>query len=306
VWKTNFGVLIISIVALPAFAGPVSDAAKKGDVVELERLLDAGGDVNESDSFAPPLHLAAMNGHVGAIQLLAARGADLDATSSLGTPLHAAVQFGKVEAIRELLSVGADPDARDDDSYTPLIRAASRSSVPVVEALIAGGADVDAIAIGKDHNGKKGALIALHEANLQGLDEIASALRAGGAGPIAPKIPLDLASLGDPERGRDIAYRKCQVCHTISEDDTPNGPHPYYGSVIPTLVGIIGRPVASIPDFEYSEELISYGGFWTPERIYEFALTPMLTVPGTRMDWSPDRTPEMIADIVAYLVSEAE
>jgi cytochrome c2 len=304
--KTSLGALIVSIFTLPALAGPVSDAAKKGDVAELERLLDAGGDVNETDSFAPPLHLAAMIGHVGAVQLLAARGANLNATSSLGTPLHAAVQFGKVEAIRALLSVGADPDARDNDGYTPLIRAASRPSVQVVEALIAGGADVDAIAIGKSNQGEKGPLIALHEANLQGLDETASALRAGGAGPITPEIPSDLASLGDPERGRELAYSKCNICHTISADDVPNGPHPYYNSVLPTLVGIIGRPVASISEFEYSEELISYGGIWTPERIYEFALTPMLTVPGTRMDWAPDRTPEMIADIVAYLVSEAE
>lgn len=306
-WKTNLVVLIVVIFMLPALAGPVSDAAKKGDLAELERLLDAGEDVNESDSFAPPLHLAAMFGHVGAIQLLAARGANLNATSSLGTPLHAAVQFGKVEAIKTLLSVGADPDARDDVGYTPLIRAASRPSVPIVEALIAGGADVDAIANGVSNiQGEKGPLIALHEANLHGLDEIATALIAGGAGPITPDIPADLLSLGDPVRGRDLAFSQCQVCHTISDDDTPKGIHPYYNSIIPTLVGIIGRPVASNAEFEYSEALISYGGTWTPERIYEYALTPMLTVPGTRMDWAPDRTPEMIADIVAYLVSEAE
>lgn len=305
-WKTNFGVLIISVLTFPALAGPVSDAAKIGDVAELERLLDAGGDSNEADSFAPPIHLAAMFGHVDVVRLLAARGANLDATSSLGTPLHAAVQFGKVESIRALLSLGADPDGRDNVGYTPLIRAASKPSVPIVEALIAGGADVDAIVVGVSNQGKMGLLIALHEANLQGLDEIAAALLAGGAGPIAPKIPSDLASLGDPVSGRELAYSKCQICHTISGDDPPNGPHPYYNSVVPTLVGIIGRPVASIPEFEYSEELISYGGTWTPERIYEFALTPMLTVPGTRMDWAPDRTPQMIADIVAYLVSEAE
>lgn len=57
---------------------------------------------------------------------------------------------------------------------------------------------------------------------------------------------------------------------------------------------------------EYSEALIAHGGTWTPERFYAFALSPMLTVPGTLMNWAPDRTPEMIADITAYFVSEAE
>ena len=301
------GVLIGMLNNAPANAGPVADAAKTGNVTELERLLDAGEDPNEADAMLPPLHLAAMNGHVEAVQLLLVRGADPETPSSLGTPLHAAAKFGRAESVKALLSGGVDPDLRDDDGYTSLIRAASRPNVPVVEALIEGGADVDAIAIGKSNlNTISGPLIALHEANLAGLDEVSSVLRAGGAGPILPEVPDNLASLGNPERGRELAYSECKICHTISASDVPNGPHPYYQSVVPTLVGIMGRPVASLPDFDYSEELIDYGGIWTPERIYQFALTPMLTVPGTRMDWSPDRTPEMIADIVTFLISEAE
>jgi cytochrome c2 len=305
--KLLVGVLIGLLNHAPVIAVPVADAAKKGNVAEIERLLDAGGDPNEPDTMLPPLHLAAMSGHVEAVQLLLIRGADPEASSSLGTPLHAAVKFSREETVKALLSGGVDPDGRDDDGYTPLIRAASRPNVPVVEALIDGGADVHAIAIGKGNlNTITGPLIALHEANLAGLDEVSSALRAGGAGPIMPEVPTELASLGNPERGREFAYSDCKICHTISANDVPNGPHPYYQSVVPTLVGIMGRPVASLPDFDYSEELIDFGGIWTPERFYQFALTSMLTMPGTRMDWSPDRRPEMIADIIAYFNSEAE
>ena len=299
-----FALLSVISHAASSTAGPVADAARIGDVAELERLLDANADANESDSMVSPLHMAAMNGHEKAVELLTARGALLDAPSPLGTPLHAAVQFGRLETVEALLSAGADPNARDSVGYTPLIRAASRPSVPVVEALIAGGADVDAIAIGTGNRGdeEQGPLIALHEANLEGLDDISAALRAGGAAPIPPIVPPNLMSMGDPERGRDLVQSECKICHTVSAKDVPNGPHPYYDGVVPTLVGIMGRDVASISDFEYSDELISHGGIWTPERLYQFALTPMLTVPGTRMDWSPDRTPQMIADIVAYFV----
>ena len=73
----------------------------------------------------------------------------------------------------------------------------------------------------------------------------------------------------------------------------------------PPLIGVFGSPVADLPGFEYSRSLQDFGGEWTAKRLYAFVLSPMLTVPGTRMNWAPDRTPEMIADIVAYFVSEA-
>lgn len=306
--RTSIAAIFAALVlSAQAIAGPVADAARNGDVAGLERLLADGSDANESDAMVPPLHFAAMNGHADAVALLAGHGAELNAASSLGTPLHAAVQFGRVDAVQALLAAGADPETRDADGYTPLLRAATRPSVAVVEALIAGGANVDAVTIGKGNRGEiQGPIIALHEARLEGLDEVVAALQAGGAGPIIPEVPADLLSRGDPVRGREIAVTECKLCHTISADDPPNGPHPYYGAVVPTLVGIIGRDVASLPEFEYSAALIEFGGVWTPERLYEFALTPMLSVPGTRMDWSPDRTPDMVADIVAYLLSEAE
>ena len=47
----------------------------------------------------------------------------------------------------------------------------------------------------------------------------------------------------------------------------------------------MGRPVASLAGFDYSEVLVTYGGTWTPNRFYAFALSPALTVPGTYMDF---------------------
>ena len=68
----------------------------------------------------------------------------------------------------------------------------------------------------------------------------------------------------------------------------------------------IFRPTYWMMNYKYSKELIAYGGAWTPERFYQFALSPTLTVPGTFMAHSADRTSKDVADITAYFVSVAE
>ncbi|MDU8914081.1 ankyrin repeat domain-containing protein [Aestuariicoccus sp. MJ-SS9] len=304
--RTFMAVWLVGILlSAPAAAGALSDAARKGDVAEIARLLEAGADVNEPGSLALPLHFAAMAGHAEAVALLAAQGARLDAPSSLGTPLHAAANFGHVEAVDALIAAGADPDVRDRDGYPPLLRAIANNRVGAVTALIAGGADVNSVTTAIIRGEVRGLTIALHEASFLGHDEIVSVLRAAGAGPIPPDVPADLGALGDPMRGRELAVANCRGCHTISPEDEPTKDHYSFGRAIP-LIGVVGRPVAGLPDFEYSAGLIEYSGTWTPERLYAYALSPTLTVPGTRMQWTSDHKPEMIAHIVAYFVSEAE
>ena len=292
------------MLAAPASAGPLGDAAKKGDTAEVERLLASGADANEEDPMASPLHWAAMNGHAPVIKILADSGAELNAQSSmLGAPLHAASRFNRVDAIKALLAAGANPDARDRDEFTPLMRAIVENRPDAAEALILGGADIDAV--GNAPGGTQiggGPTIALQLSISFEREDITEMLRAAGAGPIPPEIPADLAATGDAERGRDLAYRYCEECHTIAAVD----PARTGAAQGPPLIGIIGRPVADLPGFEYSEALIAHGGSWTPERFFAFVLSPALTVPGTHMNHAPDRTPQMIADITAYFGTLAE
>ena len=117
-----------------------------------------------------------------------------------------------------------------------------------------------------------------------------------------PEIPKALSTQGDPERGREQAYIRCNECHALEPGDEPREA----ADDGPPLIGVIGRPVADLSGFAYSDALTSYGGTWTPERFYAFVLTPALTVPGTRMNFSPDRTTEMVTDITAYFISMAE
>jgi ankyrin repeat protein len=52
---------IIVLTGTSVIAGPVFDAAKKGDTDALVRLLDDGADVKEPN-IIPPLQIAAFNG----------------------------------------------------------------------------------------------------------------------------------------------------------------------------------------------------------------------------------------------------
>ena len=289
---------------IPVSAGPVSDAAKAGDAAEIEALLSSGADANEEDPMASPLHWAAMNGHTDAVNVLAKNGAELNAQSSmLGAPLHAASRFNRVDTINALLAAGADPDVRDRDNFTPLMRAIVENRPAAAEALIAGGANINAV--GNAPGGTQiggGPTIALQLSISFGREDITEMLRAAGAGPIPPQVPANLAGIGEPDRGRELAYTYCEECHTIA----PGDPERTGAAQGPPLIGIIGRPVADLPGFEYSNALLTYGGSWTPERFFAFVLSPALTIPGTRMNHAPDRTIEMIADITAYFVSAAE
>lgn len=297
----TFATLVVFLVTSLASAGPIGDAAKNGDTAEIERLLAEGADANEDTPMASPLHWAAMNGHTDAVKILAANGADLEAQSSmLGAPLHAASRFDRDEAIRALLAAGADPDVRDRDNFTPLMRAIVENRPEAAKALIDGGADVNAI--GDAPGGTQiggGPTIALQLSISFERDSITEMLRAAGAGPILPEVPDNLYELGDVDSGRELAYSHCEACHTIAEGD----PSRTGATPGPPLIGIMGKSVASEPGFGYSNALRAHEGNWTPERFYEFVISPALTIPGTRMNNAPDVSAEMLADITAYFAS---
>lgn len=86
---------------------------------------------------------------------------------------------------------------------------------------------------------------------------------------------LSTENLGT-EAGRlaALAFR-CSRCH-----DVGTGSHGYAG---PSLVGVWGRPVASLPGFEYSSALRQHGGTWTRDALDRFLTDPQAAAPGTAM-----------------------
>jgi len=105
-------------------------------------LLDAGADPNDGVT----LPLAASAGDIAVLEALLARGANVDqrwATDG-STALYAILQWSRTaDGVLWLLAHNADPNAVfSENGETPLHVAARAWDVPVVEAMVARGADI--------------------------------------------------------------------------------------------------------------------------------------------------------------------
>jgi len=88
----------------------------------------------------------------------------------------------------------------------------------------------------------------------------------------APGDPL-AAYAGD--HGAQV-FRACIACHTLSEKDGPRAG--------PTLAGLFGRKIASLPGYRFSDALKNMNIVWTPETVSQlFELGPNAYTPGTKM-----------------------
>ena len=105
-------------------------------------------------------------------------------------------------------------------------------------------------------------------------------------------------SLGDAARGKAFFQVSCAVCHSpeLGPDNT----------VImkqgPSLVGVVGRPAGSLPNFNYTKAIRQSGFTWNPETLYRFLANPMVVAPGTTMP-IPVVDPGNRADVIAYLAT---
>jgi len=70
-------------------------------------------------------------------------------------------------------------------------------------------------------------------------------------------------------------FRRCVACHTIDKGGA-NG-------IGPNLHGVVGRAVASHPNFSYSGAMKAKGGVWDEAALNAYLKQPMMAVPGTRM-----------------------
>lgn len=102
---------------------------------------------------------------------------------------------------------------------------------------------------------------------------------------------------GDAVAGK-MVFKKCAPCHSVEP----------VNRVGPTLAGIVGRPVASVADYEYSARMRAFaegGRVWNEALIAEYLLSPKAMVPGTRMTFAGLKKIEDIANLIAYLKAPA-
>ncbi len=81
--------------------------------------------------------------------------------------------------------------------------------------------------------------------------------------------------------GAILFENRCARCHGEKGDGD--------GGLGPSLIGVVGRPAASRPDFPYSAALKAKGGLWTPDMLDKYLADPQAFAPGADMDVnSPD------------------
>ena len=158
-------------------------AVGSGNTETTRLLLDRGADINaKAASGITPVHWAVLQGKLDNLKLLLDHKADVNVRDSGGNmPLHYAVDNGRAELVEALLAAGADPNAPgwtngEAQPWWPLFRAVTlppEFSGPIVKALIAHGADVNA----KTTNG----WTALHQAVHLNQSDLAELLVANKA-----------------------------------------------------------------------------------------------------------------------------
>jgi cytochrome c len=109
------------------------------------------------------------------------------------------------------------------------------------------------------------------------------------AGAVATSASAQTA--GSAAAGQALYQAKCGGCHSVDAD-----------RIGPRHRDVVGRKVASVPGFDYSDALKKLAGVWTPARLDVWLRNPQGMAPGARMFLSvPD--PRQRRDIVAYLAS---
>ncbi len=116
-------------------------ALEKGNYSTVELLLQHKADPNTTDMWKNiSLIDAAKQGHVETVRVLLNQGVKLDQQSRhWGRALHAAVLGRHCPIVELLLEYKADPNVTDVNGNTPLILAASRGNVEIVQVLLSHG-----------------------------------------------------------------------------------------------------------------------------------------------------------------------
>jgi cytochrome c len=118
-----------------------------------------------------------------------------------------------------------------------------------------------------------------------GLLAIAAVLLAGAAP----------ATAQDASKGEAV-FKRCRACHAI-------GPAAQ-NKAGPALTGIVGKKIASVPGFNYSDamkEEAAKGGAWTEAKLTAFLQSPDTDIPNNVMAFPGIKNPGDLNDLVAFL-----
>lgn len=112
--------------------------------------------------------------------------------------------------------------------------------------------------------------------------------------PVDSSFPRRFQVAEDEDPGRRQFARKCSVCHTLTADDGNRAG--------PTLYGVFGRRVGTLPGYPYSEALRRLDFIWNEQTISDlFDHGPDIVTPGSKMPLQRLTNDEERNALVAYL-----
>lgn len=121
---------------------------------------------------------------------------------------------------------------------------------------------------------------------------------AGSALSSLPSLAAD-GAMPEGNRSRGIKiFKQCRTCHSVRPDE-----HNTFG---PNLYGVIGRQVAAVEGYEYSEALKKAGFAWSVERLDAYLKDPKGYLPGARMNFKGLADAQARADVIAYIAEASK
>jgi hypothetical protein len=176
--RLAIALLMITIWTVPAFCGPIHQAAHAGDSAKVKALLKENPDLHFSrDNLGLiPLHWATWDVHKALVEFLLANKAEVNAKDGIGrTPLYYAA--GHKDIVELLLTHGATVNIKRSDDMTPLYLAAMQGDLVKAKELLKSN---PGLASGKNSN-------ALYWAAEHGYKDVAALLLAHH--PVRPSNP---------------------------------------------------------------------------------------------------------------------
>ena len=99
---------------------------------------------------------------------------------------------------------------------------------------------------------------------------------------------------GDAAKGEKV-FNKCKACHAADSETNKVGPY---------LKGVIGRKIASVEGYKYSDSMKEFAAshdVWDDATFLEYITDPKKDVPKTKMAFAGIKKEDQRADLLAYL-----
>jgi cytochrome c len=99
---------------------------------------------------------------------------------------------------------------------------------------------------------------------------------------------------GDAAKGEKV-FNQCRACHAADAATNKVGPH---------LKGLIGRNVASVEGYAYSDDMKAFAAaspVWDDATFLKYIENPRASVPKTKMAFAGLKKEDARADLLAFL-----